>query len=80
MYVRPFPEVDSRRITITTLESREPARSADGASLFFITRDGLMEVPVSRGENGDAAFGVPSLVLPMTGLIDFDVAPDGERH
>ena len=47
---------------------------------LYLTEKGIMKVPVALGRSGEASLtlGKPSLVLEMTGLSNFDIAPDGK--
>jgi hypothetical protein len=75
VYVRPFPDVESRRYSISTNGGSLPVFSRDGTALFYLTPEGIMEVTVSY-ESGTPVFGEPALALAMRGIRSFDVAPD----
>lgn len=57
---------------------RRPLRwSRDGRDLFFWDRDRLMSVAIRPGPAIDS--GAPRVVFEMSGVVHFDVAPDGKQ-
>jgi serine/threonine-protein kinase len=80
IYVRPFPDVNARRWLLAGSGGRLPRWSRDGAEIFYLTEKGLMKVPVEYSPGGSAppSFGQPSLTLPLQGIDDFDLSPDGK--
>jgi len=78
IYVRPFPQVEKRRELISRTGGTAPKWSRDGREIFYLSEQGLMRVPVTSARgSATLSFGQPSLALEMTGLLSFDVAPDG---
>jgi serine/threonine-protein kinase len=77
VYVRPFPDVNSRRWLLSG--GRAVRWSRDGTEILFLTGKGLMKVPVTPAR-GDVppSFGQPSLTLPLEGINSFDLSPDGK--
>jgi serine/threonine-protein kinase len=77
VYVRPFPDVNSRRWLLSS--GRAVRWSRDGTEILYLTPKGLMKVPVTpaRGE-APPSFGQPSLTLPLEGINSFDLSPDGK--
>jgi Tol biopolymer transport system component len=77
VYVRPFPDVDTRRELISRSGGRSPVWSPDGTEIFYVSDAGLMQTPVTSKGEGFPSFGQPSLALEMSGINNFDVSPDG---
>ena len=79
VYVRPFPQVDTRRELISRSGGTAPRWSRDGTEILYLSEKGIMSVPVAygRGETSSPLPGQPSVALAMTGLSSFDVSPDG---
>ncbi len=82
IYVGPFPDVGSRRVTVSTDGGQQPQWASDGRELFYWSPAGLMAVPVET----EPAFtrGDPSVLFALEDyVIDFGrnyaVAPDGQR-
>jgi serine/threonine-protein kinase len=77
VWVRPFPDVNSRRWLLSG--GRAMRWSRDGTEILYLTGQGLMKVAVTpaRGE-APPAFGQPSLTLPLEGINTFDLSPDGK--
>ena len=68
VYVRPFPNVDSARWTISVNGGAEPMWSRSGRELFFRTPSGdMMAVPVSAGSTFQA--GTPVKLFSGTHLV-----------
>jgi serine/threonine-protein kinase len=85
VYVRPFPDVDSRRWQVSTDGGLQPVWSRDGRELFYVTPLGEM-MAARVGATGEfeieertALFSVPEratgMELPQAGK--YDVTPDG---
>jgi hypothetical protein len=87
IYVRPFPNVDGGRWTVSTNGGRSPAWARDGQELFYVDRTGaLMRVPVETSPTFKA--GAPSKLLDAkyftggTASVNgrtYDVSADGQR-
>jgi serine/threonine-protein kinase len=84
VYVRPFPNVDSARFTISVGGGVEPLWRRDGKELFFRnTRGSVFTVPVTIGGHFD--HGAPQLLFTANGLglqdfyRSYDIHPDGKR-
>ena len=82
VYVRPFPDVNSDRVQVSTAGGRHPLWAPDGRELFYVAADGLMAVPVET----DATFtaGTPEVQFAGDYLLGgnnrrHDIAPDGQR-
>ncbi len=87
IYVRPFPNVDDDRITVSNAGGLKPVWSRDGRELFYlepaVPLPRLMSVAV---EPGGPVFSVglrtPILDWPYRATgegRDYDVSPDGQR-
>ena len=95
VYLRPFPDLDSRRRTISTSGGMEPIWSRDGRELFYVARgqdatlgieEGpvtLMRVPFDDANPFDAE--IPEPLFPVTGFLfnrgprSYQVDVDGSR-
>jgi serine/threonine-protein kinase len=82
VYVRPLPDVNQGRWTISTAGGHSPVWSRDGQELFYMDGTAMMTVPVdARG----AVFvaGTPKLLFDgpfdPTQLGNYDVSADGTR-
>ena len=82
IYVKPFPDVDSGRWTISTSGGREPLWSPDGKELFYRTPEnrGIMAVAMSGApdEAGNPELLFAGDYLGRTGR-SWDIHPDGRR-
>ncbi len=79
IYIRPFPEADSRSEQVSISGGRAPVWSRDGAAIYYASDQGIMSVSFTEGAAPNAfTLGTPTLVLEMTGVRVFDVSPDGE--
>ena len=78
IYVRPFPETETRRDLISRSGGQRPVWSTDGSEVFYFAEDGVMRVPVTAGADGVPRFGQPSLLFEMSGIRNFDGSPDGQ--
>ena len=82
IYVRPFPEVNARRWTISSNGGQHPVWSRDGKELFFIAGDGwMMAAPIKPGSN--FAYERPVRLFQAADYFvnvarNFDVTPDGK--
>jgi Tol biopolymer transport system component len=83
-YVRPFPNVDSAKFTISAAGGLEPLWRRDGAELFFRNPQGdMFAVSIGRGREFEAS--APQLLFSRPGLRiqeyfrSYDVHPDGQR-
>jgi serine/threonine protein kinase/Tol biopolymer transport system component len=84
VYVRPFPNVDSAKFTISAAGGLEPLWRRDGAELFFRNPQGdMFAVSIGRGREFEAS--APRLLFSRPGLRiqeyfrSYDVHPDGQR-
>ena len=85
IYVRPFPNVDDGKVTISveTTRAREPLWGPDGQEFFYkdVNAGTLMAVSVEtdttfRASAPELLFDVPA---GPGGGVQYDVAPDGQR-
>jgi serine/threonine-protein kinase len=88
VYVRPYPDVDTGRFTISTAGGTQPLWSRDGTELFYIDTDGnIVGVRVGTGRTWSAS---PGLRLSLaantyfrpsgnTAGRTYDVSVDGKR-
>ena len=85
IYLRPFPDVQSDRIGVSTDGGRQPHWSRDGSELFYISPDGHMIAarfqtgPDARITARERLFRLPAGILGVnSGLAtNYDVAEDG---
>jgi Tol biopolymer transport system component len=86
VFVRPFPDVNTGRIQVSTAGGQQPLWARNGQELFYIASDEvLMSVPVKPGNTWTA--GTPTRVIEGAyfrrgGGNDsrmYDVSPDGKR-
>jgi serine/threonine-protein kinase len=87
VYVRPYPDVDSARFTISTAGGTQPLWSRDGTELFYVASDGIVSVRVGKGPTWSTTPGTRTRLASNTyfggsrgtpGRI-YDVSPDGQR-
>ena len=89
VYVRPFPNVDSGRVPISTKGGTRAAWARNGRELFYLDQSGfLTSVPV-QVKDGVFTAGAPVKILDRQyyagfsalglDLRAYDVAPDGQR-
>lgn len=84
VYVRPFPNVEAARFTVSTGGGTRPLWSHDGHELFYLDLDRrMMAVPILKGTtlgagSARALFETRSFGLEGIGR-NFDVSPDGTR-
>ena len=89
VYVRPFPNVESGRVQVSTAGGSRAAWSRTGSELFYLDQDGLLTAVTVQTTGGIFSAGVPATVLntryhggATLGGFDlraFDVSPDGQR-
>jgi serine/threonine-protein kinase len=83
VYVRPFPDVDGGKWTVSTSGGEDPRWSRDGRTLFFISGQKLLSAEVSTDPTFSSrppqkAFDL--IDYQPTGIpFPFDVSPDGKR-
>jgi len=77
IYVRPFPNVNARREQISRSGGRNPKWSRDGTEILYVSENGIMRAAVGKSGASALLFGDPSLALALSGLVSFDVSPDG---
>jgi len=82
IYVRPFPDVESGRWTISTYGGNEPLWSPNGKELFYRARDlRMMTVPIET--EPEFKPGEPKFMFEFKFAIeagrDYDISPDGQR-
>jgi serine/threonine protein kinase len=86
IYVRPFPDVNKDRKTISTGNGESPLWSPNGEELFYITGDAVMVVPVIESET-DFIYEKPQPLFHGTFFsytvnemtdIPWDIHPDGK--
>ena len=80
VYVRPFPNVQDRRWTVSTAGGWSPVWSPDSRELFYMNGAAVMAVRIDA--QGDAfVHGTPELLFegPFDTIMDrnFDVSPNG---
>jgi len=85
IYLRPYPDVDARRIQASTEGGNRPAWARSGMELFFLGADErLMVVPVALDAHAPLSGTVPARVLERRYVNGapgrtYDVSPDGQR-
>jgi hypothetical protein len=86
IYVRPFPNVDGGKRTISTNGGRQPLWARSGQELFYESAGALMSVPIRIGSTFEAGTArkvvdfpyVPGTAEEGLGRM-YDVSPDGQR-
>jgi eukaryotic-like serine/threonine-protein kinase len=79
VYVRPFPQPDSRR-QISTAGGQRPRWRSDGRELFFQSPDGrLLAVAVDAQAGLPIRSGAPHILFQMRQADEYEVARDGQR-
>ena len=84
VYVRPFPNVDSTRVTVSRAGGQNPLWAHSGSELFFVDAEGGF---VAAEVDADSAFrvlGSETLFSTEGYFIDgatdsYDMGPDDER-
>jgi Tol biopolymer transport system component len=81
VYVQDFPG-PGRKWRVSTEGGMEPAWSADGRTIFYLSSEGLMAVDVASNE--PLRLGTPRLVFeiqpaPVRSTRRYDLSPDGRR-
>jgi serine/threonine-protein kinase len=83
VYVRPFPDVDSGKWTVSTSGGEDPRWSRDGRTLFFISGQKLLSADVSTEPTFSSRPPQKAFDLvdyQPTGVpFPYDVSPDGKR-
>ena len=85
LYVRPFPDVNSARVQVSTNGGFSPRWAHSGEELFFMDEDqNMVSVDVDAGETFRAS--PPELLFPVPNGITFfdislpyDITPDDQR-
>jgi serine/threonine-protein kinase len=88
IYVRPFPDVNSGRILISTAGGTRPAWAPNGNELYYLDGAGLLTAVPLQTVGNTLKPGLPVTVSPtlyfagvsalgVTPLRGYDVAPDG---
>ena len=77
VYIRPFPDVDSGKMQVSTRGGREPLWSPDGRELFY--RNGLEAVAVPVETEPALRMGRPKILFQGPYLLQWDINPDGKR-
>ena len=79
IYIRPFPDADRRSEQVSVAGGWSPKWSWDGSTIYYASDQGIMSVPFTEGSDpAEFSLGQPTLVLEMTGVLAFDVSPDGK--
>jgi dipeptidyl aminopeptidase/acylaminoacyl peptidase len=86
IYVRPFPEVSSKRWKISNNGGLSPQWSPDSRELFYISGDSMMAVkvkskPTFEHEKPSPLFKIGAYMVnpSLRNLHPWDVDPDGKR-
>ena len=91
VFVRPFPDLNSGRVQISTTDGHMPSWSRNGRELFYVSnadqRDAgaaLMSVPVRSGDARSAStpvklFDSPALLRQFGSERTYDASPDAQR-
>ncbi len=84
VYVRPFPNVDSTRVRVSTDGGMAPVWSRDGRELFFVDGARRMVSAAWDSEAGrvltqDVLFAIPPSAFAVDGNSFYDVSLDGQR-
>jgi serine/threonine-protein kinase len=81
VYVRPFPNVDDRKWTISTAGGRRAVWASSGRELFYAAGSAIMRVPVTTQGTTFSA-GTPEALFsgPFDlATTDFSITPDGSH-
>jgi eukaryotic-like serine/threonine-protein kinase len=84
VYVRPFPDVDARKVQISSDGGEAPRWSPAGGELFYLGASGDMMSARVETTPTLRVIGVTRLFTPLgfqggNGTLLYDVAPDGRR-
>ena len=86
VYVRPFPEVNSKRWKISNNGGLSPQWSPDGGELFYISGDSMMAVEIKSNltfepEKPSPLFKLGAYMVnpSVMNLHPWDIDPDGKR-
>jgi serine/threonine-protein kinase len=91
IYVRPFPDVNQWKWTVSTNGGRQPLWARSGRELFYLAPDGTLMSSMVEAAQDHASFrtGLPARVMPNNGYYSaegtvnfgrtYDVSPDGAR-
>jgi serine/threonine-protein kinase len=84
IYVRPFPNVASTRIRVSSNGGLKPVWAHSGRELFFADASGYMVAAEFDPEEGrvgelDSLFQIPGGVVQARGIDFFDVSSDDQR-
>jgi serine/threonine-protein kinase len=85
VYVRPFPNVDSTRVRVSTDGGIAPVWSRDGRELFFVDGEGRMvsatwDGAAGRVQSQEILFDIPPApAFAVDGNGFYDVSGDGQR-
>lgn len=90
MFVRPFPDLNSGRVQISTTDGHHPSWSRNGRELFYVSTAGrdagaaLMSVAVQPGDVWSAGtalklFESPALLASDIEDSPYDASPDAQR-
>lgn len=84
IYVRPFPNVNGSRWTISTGGGTRPAWARNGQELFYLDRDDRLTAVTVRADGSALVVGKPATILERSYFVGgtnygrpYDVAPDG---
>ena len=84
VYVRPFPNVNDARWTISTGGGTRPAWSRDGRELFYLDGNDRLTAVTIRANDSALAAGKPVTILKQSYFVGgtnygrpYDVSPDG---
>ncbi len=82
VYVRPYPDVDADKRTISACGGTQPLWSRDGRELFYRCPDGYMAVPVGAGTTFTP--GKPTVLYrgaytSVSETPNWDISRDGKR-
>jgi eukaryotic-like serine/threonine-protein kinase len=90
IYVRPFPDVDTGRVLISTAGGTRPSWAPNGAELFYLDGAGLLTAVPLQIAGSTLKPGLPATLsrtlyfagmsaLGVAALRGYDMAPDGQR-
>ena len=86
VYVRPFPDVESRQWPVSTAGGSKPVWAQNMREIYYVAPDNkLMSVPVTMSPKGGLGLGKPAVLFDVAPYWfgaagrNYDVAPDGKR-